>query len=54
MAGYQTIPSIRDMAGEAFDVDECRIAVLVPCHNEELAIAQVVHDFRTALPGAVI
>ncbi|CAP57313.1 glycosyltransferase [Gluconacetobacter diazotrophicus] len=42
------------MAGEAFDVDECRIAVLVPCHNEELAIAQVVHDFRTALPGAVI
>jgi glycosyltransferase involved in cell wall biosynthesis len=31
-----------------------RIAVLVPCYNEEAAIAQVVRDFHTALPGAVI
>ena len=31
-----------------------RIAVLVPCYNEEAAIAQVVRDFRAALPGAVI
>lgn len=31
-----------------------RIAVLVPCYNEEVAIAQVVHDFRSALPDAVI
>ena len=31
-----------------------RIAVLVPCYNEEAAIAKVVRDFRDALPGAVI
>jgi glycosyltransferase involved in cell wall biosynthesis len=30
------------------------IAVLVPCHNEEAAIARVVADFRAALPDAVI
>ena len=31
-----------------------RVAVLVPCYNEEAAIAQVVEQFRAALPGAVI
>jgi glycosyltransferase involved in cell wall biosynthesis len=31
-----------------------RIAVLVPCYNEEVAIAQVVADFRAALPEATI
>jgi glycosyltransferase involved in cell wall biosynthesis len=31
-----------------------RIAVLVPCYNEEVAIAKVVEDFRQALPGAII
>jgi glycosyltransferase involved in cell wall biosynthesis len=31
-----------------------RIAVLVPCFNEEAAIAKVVADFRSALPGAEI
>jgi glycosyltransferase involved in cell wall biosynthesis len=31
-----------------------RIAVLVPCYNEEAAIAQVVTDFRAALPDAAI
>jgi glycosyltransferase involved in cell wall biosynthesis len=31
-----------------------RIAVLVPCYNEEAAIATVVDDFRAALPQAVI
>jgi glycosyltransferase involved in cell wall biosynthesis len=30
------------------------IAVLVPCHNEEQSVAQVVHDFRAALPDAGI
>jgi len=30
------------------------IAVLVPCYNEERAIAKVVADFRAALPGATI
>lgn len=31
-----------------------RVAVLVPCFNEEAAIAKVVADFRTALPAATV
>jgi len=31
-----------------------RVAVLVPCYNEEAAITKVVDDFRAALPDAVI
>ncbi|HEY5966143.1 MAG TPA: glycosyltransferase family 2 protein [Xanthobacteraceae bacterium] len=31
-----------------------RVAVLVPCYNEEAAIGQVVADFRAALPDAAI
>ncbi|WP_419727972.1 glycosyltransferase [Lichenicola sp.] len=31
-----------------------RIAVLIPCYNEEVAIGQVVRDFRSALPTATI
>ena len=31
-----------------------KIAVLVPCYNEEAAIAKVVTDFRAALPGATV
>lgn len=31
---------------------ELTVAVLVPCHNEEVAIAKVVGEFRTALPKA--
>ena len=31
-----------------------RIAVLVPCFNEEAAIATVIGDFRKALPSAQI
>jgi len=31
-----------------------RVAVLVPCHNEEAAIASVVEQFRAALPDAGI
>ncbi|HEY0661847.1 MAG TPA: glycosyltransferase family 2 protein [Lysobacter sp.] len=31
-----------------------KIAVVVPCYNEEVAIGQVVTDFRQALPGAEI
>ncbi len=29
-----------------------RVAVLVPCHNEERTVAKVIADFRTALPHA--
>jgi glycosyltransferase involved in cell wall biosynthesis len=31
-----------------------KVAVLVPCYNEEAAIAKVVTDFRAALPKATI
>jgi len=31
-----------------------RVAVLLPCYNEEAAIAQVVAGFRAALPEAKI
>ncbi len=31
-----------------------RVAVLLPCYNEETAIAQTVRDFRAALPQAAI
>ncbi|MET0191897.1 MAG: glycosyltransferase, partial [Hyphomicrobiaceae bacterium] len=30
------------------------IAVLLPCHNEEATIAQVIEGFRRALPSADI
>jgi glycosyltransferase involved in cell wall biosynthesis len=33
---------------------ELRIAVLLPCYNEEAAVAQTVAGFRAALPDAVI
>lgn len=31
-----------------------RIAILLPCYNEEAAIAQTVQDFHTALPQATV
>jgi glycosyltransferase involved in cell wall biosynthesis len=34
--------------------DDVRVAVLVPCYNEEAAITKVVEDFRAALPDAVV
>lgn len=34
--------------------EQLRIAVLVPCFNEEVAIAQVIADFHSALPAAEI
>jgi len=35
-------------------VTHARIAVLLPCYNEEAAIAQTVAGFKAALPGATI
>ncbi len=34
--------------------DGFSIAVLIPCYNEELAIAKVVADFRASLPDAAV
>lgn len=33
---------------------ECKIAVLIPCYNEELTIGKVIEDFRRQLPSARI
>src|SRR3954452_939402 len=38
----------------AMNPGSARIAVLVPCFNEEAAVATVVADFRKALPDAKI
>src|SRR5437764_3284618 len=39
----------------AADLFDChQIAVLLPCYNEDAAIAEVVKAFRAALPGAVV
>ncbi len=35
-------------------LDAVKVAVLVPCYNEEVAVAKVVRDFRAALPDATI
>jgi glycosyltransferase involved in cell wall biosynthesis len=37
-----------------FDAARYDVAVLVPCYNEEGAIAKVVADFRAALPAATV
>ena len=34
--------------------DSLRIAVLLPCYNEEAAISQTIAGFRAALPSATI
>lgn len=31
-----------------------KIAVLIPCYNEEVTIAKVIDDFHAALPGATV
>ena len=36
------------------DTTSPRIAVLLPCYNEEAAIVRTIEGFRTALPGAAI
>jgi hypothetical protein len=65
---FKRLPEIRrDLAGMAQALSEFansefpqaqsaqpRIAVLVPCFNEEAAVATVVADFRQALPSAEI
>ncbi len=35
-------------------MSDARIAVLIPCYNEEAAIGQTVRDFRAAFPNAAI
>jgi glycosyltransferase involved in cell wall biosynthesis len=47
-------PATIEQSLSADALKERRIAVLVPCYNEEVAIAKVVAEFKKALPNAVI
>jgi len=51
MSGSETITARAEERGSRIDD---RLAVLIPCFNEETAIAQVVTDFRAELPEATI
>jgi glycosyltransferase involved in cell wall biosynthesis len=42
------------MGANRYDVSHYDVAILVPCYNEERAIAKVVADFRAALPAATV
>ncbi len=35
-------------------LDEFRVAVLIPCHNEAITVVKVIEDFRKQLPNADI
>ena len=48
----QSDASIAEQFG--LSASQPRIAVLIPCRNEETAIGKVVSDFQHALPEAVI
>ena len=48
------LPTDGSAAAAAGILGRSRIAVLLPCYNEEAAIGKVVADFRKALPGAGI
>jgi glycosyltransferase involved in cell wall biosynthesis len=52
LASYERASSVAPAAGR--NHGETEIAVLIPCYNEESTIAQVVREFRTALPSAII
>lgn len=46
---FASVRSDRSSAAQGLN-----IAVLVPCYNEELAVARVIGGFRAAIPGAAI
>lgn len=49
-----TKPRAVKPAAKSISLARYRIAVLVPCYNEAVAVAKVVADFRAALPNATI
>src|ERR1700735_3970414 len=50
--GPQSDQSIAEQFGLV--ANQPRVAVLIPCRNEEAAIGKVVSDFQNALPEAII
>ena len=53
MLELEELSNSYDLAMTERDI-EARVAVLIPCYNEELTIPNVVRDFRRALPEAVV
>ena len=51
MAGTE---SVHQQFTEPDGLGRYRIAVLIPCYNEETAIGAVIASFRSTLPNAVI
>ncbi len=55
MAKKVSSTTVRKPGGpQTADFTRYKIAVLVPCYNEAVAVAKVVKDFRAALPNATI
>ena len=55
MSGAETgNPDVRKAPAYNDRLERHRVAVLVPCFNEQASIAKVVKDFRAALPEAAI
>jgi hypothetical protein len=50
--GWQSDTLLAEQLGLA--ADRRRIAILIPCRNEEAAIGKVMSDFKRALPDAVV
>src|SRR2546426_6440713 len=50
----RTIPSVVERLAVVAEGARPRIAILVPCYNEELTIADVVRQFHVQLPDAAI
>jgi glycosyltransferase involved in cell wall biosynthesis len=49
------VPEVSHLpVSDVLDEPGLRVAVLVPCHNEEAAVAKVVTDFAAVLPHATI
>ncbi|HMC91051.1 MAG TPA: glycosyltransferase family 2 protein [Allosphingosinicella sp.] len=48
------LSQIAEAAGEARAEARLKIAILLPCYNEEAAIAQTIAGFRSALPDATV
>jgi glycosyltransferase involved in cell wall biosynthesis len=56
VAEFGSVASTLEESSSALKIGHLpsKIAVLVPCHNEELTIRQVIEDARKALPAATI
>lgn len=54
IANQSTMPSGPSGAPESVAESRPRVAVLVPCYNEEVSIESVVAGFRRALPDATV